>query len=117
MNYAGMMAAFCERLCWTDFSALFMRINEKINWQVKEELLDLMQISALRPDRARSLFRNGIESVESVAKTESPQDLVKIFMESDGFVSHRRSNTEDLTLKYAYLYSFASKVLSEAKAI
>jgi hypothetical protein len=23
MNSSGMMAAFCERLCWTDFSALF----------------------------------------------------------------------------------------------
>lgn len=39
MNFAGMMAAFCERLCWTDYSILFMRINEKINWQVQEELL------------------------------------------------------------------------------
>ena len=32
MNFAGMMAAFCERLFWTDYSVLFMRINEKINW-------------------------------------------------------------------------------------
>jgi DNA polymerase theta len=42
MNFAGMMAAFCERLCWTDYSVLFLRISDKINWQVKEELLDLM---------------------------------------------------------------------------
>ena len=56
MNYSGMMAAFCERLCWTDFSVLFLRISEKINWQVKEELLDLMQIPSLRPERARSLY-------------------------------------------------------------
>ena len=42
MNFAGMMAAFCERLCWTDYSVLFMRINEKINWQVQDELLELM---------------------------------------------------------------------------
>jgi DNA polymerase theta len=55
-----MMAAFCERLCWTDFSILFLRISEKINWQVKEELLDLMQIPSLRPERARTLYSNGI---------------------------------------------------------
>ena len=42
MNFAGMMAAFCERLFWSDYSALFMRINEKINWQVQDELLELM---------------------------------------------------------------------------
>lgn len=42
LNYSGMLSAFCERLFWSDFSSLFMRINEKLNWCVKEELLDLM---------------------------------------------------------------------------
>jgi DNA polymerase theta len=51
-----MMAAFCERLCWTDYSILFLRITEKINWQVKDELLDLMQIPSIRPERARTLY-------------------------------------------------------------
>lgn len=31
-NFAGMMGAFCERLGWTDYSALFLRISDKINW-------------------------------------------------------------------------------------
>ena len=44
VNYSGMISAFCERLGWSDYSTLFMRIGERINWQVKEELLDLMQI-------------------------------------------------------------------------
>lgn len=42
VNYSGMIAAFCERLFWSDYAVLFLRINEKINWCVKEELLDLM---------------------------------------------------------------------------
>jgi hypothetical protein len=117
MNSSGMMAAFCERLCWTDFSVLFMRICEKINWQVKEELLDLMQIQSLRPERARSLYENNLETVESVADSNSVQDLVKIWAKNDGFVTHRKSNSEDLRIKYDYLYSLAHKVLAEAKAI
>ena len=64
MNYAGMMSAFCERLCWTDYSVLFMRISDKISAQVKEELLDLMRLPSLRPERARSLFTADITTVE-----------------------------------------------------
>ena len=40
-----------------------------------------------------------------------------IFVRTDGFVSHRKSNAEDLTVKYAYLYSFSHKILSEAHAL
>jgi len=112
-----MMAAFCERLCWTDFSILFLRISEKINWQVKEELLDLMQIPSRRPERARVLYNNDFKTVEDVANKCRPDLMVKIFAKNDGFVTHRQSNAEDLTLKYEYLYSFSHKILAEAKAI
>jgi DNA polymerase theta len=51
VNYSGMIAAFCERLYWADLACLFFRINEKINWGVKEELMDLMQLPSLRQER------------------------------------------------------------------
>jgi len=117
VNYAGMMAAFCERLCWTDFSVLFMRISEKINWQVKDELLDLMQVPSLRPERARALYQEDITTVAKICELNSVHALVKVFQRKDGFVSHRKSNSDDLSLKYNYLFTFASKVLSEARAI
>ncbi len=117
VNYSGMISAFCERLFWTDYSALFMRINEKINWCVKEELLDLMQIPSLRPERARALFNAGLQTVEAVAKEGTIEGMVKIFQLNDGFVSHRKSNETDLRIKYDYLYTLASKVYCEAKMI
>ena len=83
---------------------------------MQEELFELMQIPSLRPERARSLFKSGICSLEDVIK-QNAKSLVDIFIKADGFVSHRRSNTEDLTTKYSYLYSFSHKVLSEAQAI
>ena len=67
VNYSGMMGAFCERLCWNDFTVLFMRINEKITFQVKEDLLDLMTLPSMRPERARQLFDNNIKTVEELA--------------------------------------------------
>lgn len=48
---------------------------------------------------------------------QSVRQLVDIFMKSDGFMSLRKSNSEDLTIKYSYLFSFAHKVLSEAHTL
>lgn len=76
-----------------------------------------MQIPSLRPERARALYKNEIQSVEDVVNNCKPDQMVKIFAKNDGFVTHRQSNAEDLTLKYEYLYSFSHKVLAEAKAI
>ena len=55
--------------------------------------------------------------MEDVANKCKADHMVKIFAKNDGFVTHRQSNAEDLTLKYEYLYSFSHKVLAEAKAI
>ena len=71
-----MMAAFCERLCWTDYSILFLRISEKINWQVKDELLDLMQLPSLRPERARTLYQSGLTTVEELVSKSTVEQLV-----------------------------------------
>ena len=66
-----MIAAFCERLFWCDYSVLFMRINEKLNWCVQEELLDLMQLPSLRPERARALYLQGIKGVNDLCNVTS----------------------------------------------
>ena len=76
-----------------------------------------MQVPSLRPERARSLYRAGITTVEELSKVERVQELVNIFIKGDGFVTHAKSNSEDLNLKYSYLYSFSHKILSEAKTL
>lgn len=111
------MAAFCERLCWTDYSILFLRISEKINWQVKDELLDLMQLPSLRPERARTLYQSGLTTVEELVSKSTVEHLVQLFVKNDGFVTHRLSNGSDLKIKYEYLFSLSHKVMSEAKQL
>ena len=76
-----------------------------------------MQISSLRPERARALFVAGYTTVSEVAAISGVNSLVELFMKSDGFQSHRKSNSEDLRYKYDYLSTLASKVLSEAQQI
>ena len=76
-----------------------------------------MQLPSLRPERARTLFNNGLLTVDDVSQICGVEQMVKIFARADGFVTHRNSNSEDLSLKYEYLYSLSHKVLSEAKAL
>jgi hypothetical protein len=40
-----------------------------------------------------------------------------IFSKNESFLSHRKSNVGDLTLRYDYLYSLSHKVLAEALLI
>lgn len=112
-----MLSAFCERLFWSDYSVLFLRINEKITWCVKEELLDLMQLPSLRPERARALYNEGFDTVDCLARDASTEAIVSVFAKNDGFTSHRKSNHEDLQLKYDYYRNLASKVYQEAKLL
>ena len=76
-----------------------------------------MQITSLRPERARALYNSGLSSVEIVAREATIEGMVRIFQSNDGFMSHRRSNEGDLKIKYDYLYTLASKISSEAKLI
>ena len=50
-------------------------------------------------------------------KLNSVELMVKIFAKNDGFITHRKSNNEDLSIKYDYLYTLTHKVLSEAKTL
>ena len=60
----------------------------------------------------------GYESISSIVlRLTNVEEMVSIFSKSDGFVTHRRSNQEDLTIKYDYLYSLAHKVMAEAYLI
>lgn len=111
-----MIAAFCERLFWTDYSVLMQRINEKLSWAVKEELLDLMQLPSLKPERARCLYISGIQAVKDILNYD-PDQLVRIFNKHESFQSHRKDDqarTIDLEMRYGYLKQFSQRIYQEA---
>lgn len=78
--------------------------------------MDLMQLPSLKPERARALYSANLVSVEEVSKT-SIQDIVKAFSSNEGFTSHALKNTEDLNIRYEFLYNLSSKLKQEANLI
>ena len=81
---------------------------------VKEELLELMQLPSLRPEKARVLYLQGIKGIDQVLQAKI-DDIVNIFDKVESYQSHRKQNEEDLELKYRYLYTLAHKVMAEAR--
>ena len=43
--------------------------------------------------------------------------MVKVFDESDGFISRRKSNEADVKMRYDYYFTLAHKVYTEARMI
>lgn len=55
-NFAGMLTAFCDRANYQDLSIIFLNASDKINFSVKEELLDLMRVKSMKAEKARGLY-------------------------------------------------------------
>ena len=50
-SYSGMLAQFCERLHWVDLSLLLISISDRLNFGVKQELLELVKLPLIRPQK------------------------------------------------------------------
>jgi DNA polymerase theta len=43
-KFAGMVAAFCERLGWSDMGSLVDKFQKRVSFGVKSEIIDLTEI-------------------------------------------------------------------------
>lgn len=43
-KFAGMVAAFCERLGWSDMGSLVDKFQKRVSFGVKSEIVDLTEI-------------------------------------------------------------------------
>ncbi|KAG0587234.1 hypothetical protein KC19_2G150600 [Ceratodon purpureus] len=67
-KFAGMVAAFCERLGWSDMGSLVDRFQKRVSFGVKSEIVDLTEIPFVKAARARALFKAGLKSIQAVAE-------------------------------------------------
>lgn len=47
-KFAGMVAAFCERLGWSDMGSLVDKFQKRVSFGVKSEIVDLTEISFVK---------------------------------------------------------------------
>ncbi|TPX37004.1 DNA-directed DNA polymerase [Synchytrium microbalum] len=66
-TFAGMVTVFCERLGWTNLQLLVQQFQDRLNFGVENELLELARIPGIKAFTGRVLFRAGYKTIPSIA--------------------------------------------------
>ncbi|XP_068038023.1 DNA polymerase theta isoform X3 [Anomalospiza imberbis] len=93
-TYAGMVTVFCNRLGWHNMELLLSQFQSRLTFGVHRELCDLVRVSLLNAQRARTLYSAGFVTVADLAKA-SPDDVAAALKNSVPFKSVRRAVDED----------------------
>ncbi|XP_009874816.1 PREDICTED: DNA polymerase theta-like, partial [Apaloderma vittatum] len=93
-TYAGMITVFCNRLGWHNMELLLSQFQSRLTFGVHRELCDLVRVSLLNAQRARTLYNAGFVTVADLAKA-SPDDVATALKNSVPFKSVRRAVDED----------------------
>ncbi|XP_054019304.1 DNA polymerase theta [Dryobates pubescens] len=93
-TYAGMITVFCNRLGWHNMELLLSQFQSRLSFGVQRELCDLVRVSLLNAQRARTLYNAGFLTVADLAKA-SPDDVATALKNSVPFKSARRAVDED----------------------
>ncbi|XP_039911111.1 DNA polymerase theta isoform X2 [Hirundo rustica] len=93
-TYAGMITVFCNRLGWHNMELLLSQFQSRLTFGVHRELCDLVRVSLLNAQRARTLYSAGFVTVADLAKA-SPDDVAAALKSSIPFKSVRRAVDED----------------------
>ncbi|KAK9955417.1 hypothetical protein ABG768_015297 [Culter alburnus] len=67
-TYAGMVTVFCNRLGWHNLELLLSQFQSRLSFGVQRELCDLVRISLLNAQRARTLYSSGFVTVAELAR-------------------------------------------------
>uniref|UniRef100_A0A8C7EC43 DNA polymerase theta n=1 Tax=Nothoprocta perdicaria TaxID=30464 RepID=A0A8C7EC43_NOTPE len=93
-TYAGMVTVFANRLGWHNMEQLLSQFQSRLTFGVHRELCDLVRISALNAQGARTLYSAGFLTVADLAKA-SAGDVAAALTSSVPFKSVRRAVDED----------------------
>uniref|UniRef100_A0A663LMJ0 DNA polymerase theta n=1 Tax=Athene cunicularia TaxID=194338 RepID=A0A663LMJ0_ATHCN len=93
-TFAGMVTVFCNRLGWHNMELLLSQFQSRLTFGVHRELCDLVRVSLLNAQRARTLYNAGFVTVADLAKA-SPDDVATALKNSVPFKSVRRAVDED----------------------
>ncbi|CAH0729305.1 unnamed protein product, partial [Brenthis ino] len=69
-TFAGMVTAFCHQLGWKNMELIISQFQDRLQFGIHSELLELMKLTSLNGVRARTLFDAGFETIASIASAE-----------------------------------------------
>ncbi|XP_063060010.1 DNA polymerase theta [Engraulis encrasicolus] len=92
-TYAGMVTVFCNRLGWHNLEMLLSQFQSRLSFGVQRELCDLVRISLLNAQMARTLYSGGLLTVADVAHAKVA-DVEKVLRKAVPFKSSKQAVDE-----------------------
>ncbi|XP_009293682.1 DNA polymerase theta [Danio rerio] len=92
-TYAGMVTVFCNRLGWHNLELLLSQFQSRLSFGVQRELCDLVRISLLTAQRARTLYSSGFVTVAELARADVTE-VEKALRKAIPFKSSRQAVDE-----------------------
>lgn len=69
-SFAGMVTSFSKQLGWSSVEILISQFQDRLQFGISRDLLDLMRLPLLTGHKARALFNAGIETLVDLASTD-----------------------------------------------
>lgn len=69
-TFAGMVTKFCQQLGWSSVEILISQFQDRFQFGINRDLLDLMRLPIMNGQRARALFNSGIETLIDLASCD-----------------------------------------------
>ncbi|EAY18777.1 DEAD/DEAH box helicase family protein [Trichomonas vaginalis G3] len=107
-SYAGQATKFCEEMDYSILAAALVRFRKRLEFGVKDELIELMEIPSITREIARDLYNNDIKTTIDICEM-SRRDLYHIVKKAKGGFG---SGLNDNDIK-----SISRSIKSEAKKL
>lgn len=85
-----MVTVFCNRLGWHNLEMLLSQFQSRLSFGVQRELCDLVRISLLNAQMARTLYSGGLLTVADVAHAKVA-DVEKVLRKAVPFKRYSRT--------------------------
>eukprot|EP00095_Tigriopus_kingsejongensis_P003466 maker-scaffold13_size735724-snap-gene-6.23 protein:Tk03466 transcript:maker-scaffold13_size735724-snap-gene-6.23-mRNA-1 annotation:"dna polymerase theta isoform x3" len=92
-TFAGMVTVFCQKLGWYNLELLIGQFQDRLQFGVHRELIDLCRLGTLNGQRARILHRTKVETVAILANC-LPSAIETIFINASPFESEKKGESE-----------------------
>lgn len=92
-SFSGMVTTFSRQLGWSTIEILVSQFQDRLQFGVSRELLDLMKLPILDGQRARALYNGGIENLIHLASSD-PHTLENILYKAMPFESEKMRDGE-----------------------
>ncbi|CAN6918768.1 unnamed protein product, partial [Brassica oleracea] len=85
-RFCSMVSVFCERLGWHDLEGLVAKLQNRVSFGVRAEMVELTSIPYIKGSRARALYKAGLSTSQAIAEASIPE-IVKALFESSAWAA------------------------------